>query len=265
MPSDAEPDAVDNDFKLPSSPLSHSQSQLESIQHSRAGERDNDGIDDNQVRDDEAAAASPTTPLGKDLEPEFGKNSPTVSVEFHAEGEPVYMSGAVSLEDTVEDDLGVLDNDNIDCDFRLVFDQMPYKVMRCRELYSLGLPPDADALLDLLPAQFVTTHLGIQRAWEQWTAWTHNAEKREADGEDDPTDPALVLIQQIVYRGGLPPISGQQVIYPEDIIPLEHLRADGAGGWEWNGRTEVYDPAYWLELRMQGEIWDEMPEIPTFA
>ncbi|ETI23937.1 hypothetical protein G647_05744 [Cladophialophora carrionii CBS 160.54] len=262
MPPNVEHNTTDNNVRLTSPPSSPSQSSPETVLYSSKGERKEDGTDD-QIFDAETVAASPTAPLGKELDLDLDENGPTVCIVSHIEGEPVYMSGAVSPQDKIADDPSVAGNDNIDCDYRLVFDQMPYRVIRRSALYSLGMPPETDTLVDRLPPQFVTTNLGVQRAWEEWTAWMQNVEGEGSDAYS--LDSAAVLVQAIIHRGGLPPTSGQQIIYPEDIIPLEHLQPDRAGGWEWNGRTEVYDPTFWVELKMQGEIWKEMPEIPIFV
>ncbi|EXJ62200.1 hypothetical protein A1O7_02633 [Cladophialophora yegresii CBS 114405] len=264
MPLIAEHGTVETDLQLSSPPLSPSRSSPQTVLYSSKDESKED-VADRQELDAETVAASTTAPPGKELEPELDEeNSPTVPIETHFAGEPVYMSGAVSLQDKIADDPGVSANDNIDCDYRLVFDQMPYRVIRRNALYSLGMPADTDTLVDSLPPQFVTTNLGIQRAWEEWTGWTQNAELEGSD-ENPAADSAAMLVRAIICRGGMPPTYGQQVIYAEDIIPLEHLQPDGAGSCEWNGRTEVYDPAYWMALQMQGEIWNEMPEIPTFT
>ena len=212
------------------------------------------------LSDDETVAASseeddPELQLYRN---EMNELVPVVSVIPHLAGEPVYMTGAVASEDSIETVAN--EDDHIDCDIRVVLEQMPYKPIRSKDLLAFDLGLNDQSTLCMLPDEFVTTYLGIQLALNDLAA-TKAAYAEDEDFGNIDWDEDLVV--QIMYRGGFVPVPSEKafqsvVIYPEDIIPAELWNCEES---EWNGRSDVHDRDYWLELRAQGKVWETMPGV----
>ncbi|KAJ9616813.1 hypothetical protein H2200_000532 [Cladophialophora chaetospira] len=135
---------------------------------------------------------------------------------------------------------------------------MPYKIIRRNQLWiELGF--DDESTLHKLPTRFVTTCMGVQKALNEWI---DSRCAFESDPDFDGFDWDQQLVELVGYRGGVVPNPNQEVIYPEEIIPLEHVERCSKG-WRWNGQTKKED--YWLELQAQGDIWETMPSIPVFS
>ncbi|OQU98821.1 hypothetical protein CLAIMM_04548 [Cladophialophora immunda] len=174
---------------------------------------------------------------------------PSVPIEQYHPGVNHLMSGGVSLLDEINTDLAP--DDDIICVHGLVRQRMPYKVLRRGELFDLGLPFQDASWLEDLPRGFLTTFRGLDRAVEEF--WASDPGDFANEMEVD-----LALLSMIVKRGGRARTKFQQVVYPEEIVPLDDLDCSAEGISAWNGEQEARDEEYWEELREQGRIWDEL-------
>jgi hypothetical protein len=182
--------------------------------------------------------------------------SPTVIEEVHTSNDEIFMSGAVSGDDKIETDLS--EDDNTHCCRDNMLTVMPFKILRRDELIELASDNGIDELafyLEHLPYEFVTTCRAVQIAIEDNIEWYDEL-------GCSPSDTVRQMLHDIERRGGVV-LGSSQVIYPEDIIPSEHLIWHN-GNWYINGDNEIQHPGYWAEVEEQGEVWNEMPPIPYF-
>ena len=266
MPSDTSHNGLNSIEQLPSPPLSPLALPAIIVDEVEDGKHDGMGIkwDDDETMSTLPSLSSSTIPsVAFELELEDnddGSSLPIVPIETHTSNDQVFMTGVVSFPDDVTVQPDDFEDDNIHCKLSLVFEMMLYKVIRRAELVKLDLGLEDNSVLQRAPGPFATTYLGIQLALAEWTALKASREGDEAFEDHDWDDEFLCALGR---RSGFAPEPGQQVIYPEEIIPFEHLQ-EKEGGWEWNYTTEVWDIDYWFKLKAQGEVWNEMPEIPDF-
>ncbi|OAP56109.1 hypothetical protein AYL99_09288 [Fonsecaea erecta] len=174
---------------------------------------------------------------------------PFVAIEQYVLGFNDMMSGAVSPLDQVSTDVD--QDDNIVCADEFVRQRMPYKVLRRDELFHEGLPFVNDHLLWELPEEFMTTYRGLDRAVEEF--YQFDEEAFASDMEAD-----VALLGMIIKRGGLTENRAQQVVYPEDIVPLP-ARENPLQGFAQELDSE--DLEYWVEVGDLGLFWNEL-DIP---
>ena len=191
---------------------------------------------------------------------------PVVPIEKYVSPEQAMSSGAVSLEDDLPGQLGEFEDDDTHCNLNTAPEIMPFKVIRARELRRMDMGLSNSSTIKNLSDDFITTYLGLKlartlalRKWEEVKFFIPEA--NEADNQEDWN---ALCISALEATGGVAPERGQQIIYPEEIIPRELARRKGNGGWTRDDEIEVRDRAYWDELQSQGEVWQQMPEIPDW-
>ncbi|KAH0828206.1 hypothetical protein AYO21_03766 [Fonsecaea monophora] len=183
-------------------------------------------------------------------EPSDADLLPFVAIEQYIPGVNDLMSGAVSLLDKTSTDM--TQDDNIMCMHGLERRLMPFKVLPQRDLFGLGLPFADESSLCELPSGFLTTVRGLERAVGEFYA--SNPDVFADDIESD-----VALLGMIAKRGGLARTKFQQVVYPEEIVPLDDPDLVLKENFESSGgEQDDQDKEYWAELQEQGRIWDEL-------
>ncbi len=242
-------------------------------------------------RNHDQDAGSPIPPITYDCDAKDEKERfrlPHVRVERHLPGVNDFMVGAVHPFDSDkiasptrprsypsstpfsidpnnveagEDEEGREDS-NIVCSRQRSADLMPFKVIRLRDLYERELPIVDLSCLDLLPRDFVTTLLGIDRAWNVLDAYQSEREMAGSPASSHELDEFFMI--ELAARGGHR--GRQPVVYPEDIVPYiskqiyEEFRNEHDSLAQQGGRSglAVFDEDYWSYMAEQGAIWDEI-------
>ena len=158
---------------------------------------------------------------------------PHVSVEQHRPGVNDLAAGAVypavqpfrtpeELESIPQDG-----NDSTLCkyDFRILAEQMPYKLFGIGDLRSLNLFNAAENIQHL-PTGFHTTTLGLKKVWIEVFR-----------GQEQAVYSDEQLLRALLKVGGVPRPKGSFIVYPEDLVPCANEEL-----WDDDHRT------YWALL-----------------
>ncbi|KAK5364989.1 hypothetical protein LTR20_008925 [Exophiala xenobiotica] len=244
-------------------------------------------------RNDDQDPGSPIPPIVYDSEYDVVKQDrplPHVRIERHVPGVNDFMVGAVhplesdkiappaqprssspsnpfaidpnNVEANEDEEDG--EDSNIVCSRQRSADLMPFrvKVIRLKDLYERELPIENPRCLDFLPVDFVTTHLGIERAWNVLDSYQSDREMSGSPASSQELDEFFII--ELVTRGGHR--GRQPVVYPEDIVPYmsrqdyEQFRNEDGRLAQQDGRTglAMFDEEYWEYMAEQGAIWAEI-------